>query len=116
MNQRPRTSSVYEIKSSWVVHHRYEVMEISPGNSFLVPGEGGFYKTYDPFECSDSLIVDALNLGDRYKSYLRKKNVWNGIDDALQRELRPYLQDHYKRFLKLWKNLEMEMVRFAGKY
>lgn len=60
--------------SDWIRFKHYELKETAKGKIYIVPQGNSDFELYNPFECAESLLIDALQLGDLYKTYKKEKN------------------------------------------
>ena len=51
-------------KSKWIKYDNYELREDAKGNIYIVPSENSSYTIYDPFEKSNDILFDLIDLGD----------------------------------------------------
>lgn len=49
--------------SSWVRYDRYEIKEALDGIRYITPAKNARPKIYNPLECGEALVVDAINVG-----------------------------------------------------
>ena len=50
--------------SKWIKYSDYELKEDSNGYIYIAPKEGSSYTIYDPFEKSNKILFDLIDLGD----------------------------------------------------
>lgn len=61
--------------SNWIRFKTYELKETAEGKIYIVPQGNSDFELYNPFECAESLLIDALQLGDLYKTYKIEKST-----------------------------------------
>ena len=61
--------------SKWIKYSDYELKEDSNGYIYIAPKEGSSYTIYDPFEKSNKILFDLIDLGD--------ESLKNEVDKSL---------------------------------
>ena len=66
-------------KSKWIKYDNYELREDSKGNIYIVPSENSSYTIYDPFEKSNDILFDLIDLGDAVLKKDSRDSLYNKL-------------------------------------
>lgn len=62
-------------KTEWIKYDDYQIKKDDDGNEYITPKQDSKYTIYNPFEVSDKLLFDLIELGDEAS----KKDINNDI-------------------------------------
>ena len=66
--------------SKWIKYSDYDMREDSNGNIYVIPAENSNYTIYDPFEKSNKILFDLIDLGDEALREDREKaTIYNKL-------------------------------------
>lgn len=66
--------------SKWIKYSDYDMREDSNGNIYVIPAENSNYTIYDPFEKSNKILFDLIDLGDETLREEREKaTIYNKL-------------------------------------
>ncbi|MGM9531800.1 GIY-YIG nuclease family protein [Intestinibacter sp.] len=66
--------------SKWIKYSDYDMREDSDGNIYVIPAENSNYTIYDPFEKSNKILFDLIDLGDEaLKEEQDKAAIYNKL-------------------------------------
>ena len=66
--------------SKWIKYSDYDMREDSNGNIYVIPAENSNYTIYDPFEKSNKILFDLIDLGDEALREEREKaTIYNKL-------------------------------------
>ena len=66
--------------SKWIKYSDYDMREDSNGNIYVIPAENSNYTIYDPFEKSNKILFDLIDLGDEaLKAEQDKAAIYNKL-------------------------------------
>ncbi|WP_199533598.1 GIY-YIG nuclease family protein [Romboutsia maritimum] len=67
-------------KTEWIKYSEYELKNDNDGNTYIIPAKNSTYTIYNPFEVSDKLLFDLIELGDEaLKEYINKELILEKI-------------------------------------
>ncbi len=62
-------------KTQWIKYDDYQINIDNNGNEYIVPNKDSNYTIYNPFEVSDKLLFDLIDLGDEALKKDSDKNI-----------------------------------------
>ena len=66
--------------SKWIKYSDYDMREDSNGDIYVIPAENSNYTIYDPFEKSNKILFDLIDLGDEaLKAEQDKAAIYNKL-------------------------------------
>lgn len=66
--------------SKWIKYSDYDMREDSNGDIYIIPAENSNYTIYDPFEKSNKILFDLIDLGDEaLKAEQDKAAIYNKL-------------------------------------